>query len=220
MGANNTDSNKSVKFYSLKAKVDATNDPHFSLSEKIDDSWKVTDTFNEMFGVITKAEIIEKTFEGQVSKIFRLQLTDENEVSFLDMTHNTVTYSILNTLASDFDTTKEIKLRVYKTENVSEKDGKTYFNGRSFITTGEDSIKWAYEVKDLPRAEQVFKKDGTPLKANGFNVYDKEEVLKFWENMFLKDVQPKFNPQNFTSSPSTEKSPTPAVEDEVDSLPF
>lgn len=205
MGARNPENNKSVKFYSLKAKVDATNEPYFSLTEKVGDEWKVTGTYNEMFGVITKAEMLERTFEGQTSKYFRFQLTDENEVSYIDMTHNTITYSILNSLASDFDTTKEITLRVYKKENVSEKDGKTYYNGRSYIMAGDESLSWAYEIKDLPVAEQVFKKDGTPLKANGFNVYDKEEVLSFWENAFLKDIQPKFTSQNFTASSPTEQ---------------
>jgi hypothetical protein len=123
MGARNPES-KNVKFYSLKAKVDATNDPFFSLTEKVNDSWQQTATFNEMFGVITKAEILEREFEGKKSNYFRFQLTDENEVSYVDMTHNGITYSILNSLASDFDTTKEISIRVYKKEQ--EKDGKTY----------------------------------------------------------------------------------------------
>lgn len=225
MGARNQES-KNVKFYSLKAKVDATNDPFFSLTEKVGESWAQTGTFTEMFGTITKAETIEKEFEGVKSNLFRLQLTDENEVSYLDMTHNGITYSILNTLSSDFDVTKEVTIRVYK--KVDEKDGKTYYNGRAYLESNGTSLNWGVDIKDVPKAEQVVKKDGTPLKQNGFNVYDKEAVIKFWEDLFKEKIQNKFVAKSEPST-STETSTETKVEkpqtkkqEEVDDedLPF
>ena len=225
MGARNPEgSNKTVKFYALKAKTDATNSPFFSITEKVDDEWKVTGTFNEMFGVITKAEVLEREFDGQVSKYFRFQLTDDSEVSYVDMTHNGITYNILNSLASDFDTSQEVTIRVYKKEYTNDA-GKTFYNGKSYVGIGENSIPWFYEIKDLPKAEQVMKKDGTPLKQNGFNVWDKEEVIKFWDNVFLTKVQPKFvnsttsNTQPQDSKPDTQPAHT-AGDSDVDDLPF
>lgn len=220
MGARNPEgNNKTVKFYALKAKTDATNSPFFSITEKVDDEWKVTGTFNEMFGVITKAEIHEREFDGQVSKYFRFQLTDDSEVSYVDMSHNGITYNILNSLASNFDTTQEVTIRVYKKEHTND-DGKVFYNGRAYVGIGEDSIPWAFEIADLPKAEQVLKKDGTPLKQNGFNVWDKEAVIKFWEEVFVRDIQSKF-----TNTPQQDQKPqsspqTQTAGEDVDDLPF
>lgn len=230
MGARNPES-KNVKFYSLKAKVDATNDPFFSLTEKVNDSWQQTATFNEMFGIITKAEILEREFEGKKSNYFRFQLTDENEVSYVDMTHNGITYSILNSLASDFDTTKEISIRVYKKEQ--EKDGKTYYNGKAYVAAEGDPLSWAVEIKDAPRPELVTKADGSPVIVNGSKVYDKEGVVSFWEELFNSKIKNKFSSdsvkqdsENKEEQPKKEEKPQskkveqPIVDDEEDDLPF
>ena len=234
MGARNPDT-KSVKFYSLKAKVDATNDPFFSVSEKIEGSWKQTGTFNEIFGKLTKVEILEKEYEGVVSHYFRFRLEDENEVSNVDMTHNAITYSILNSLASDFDTNKEVTIRVYKTSN-NGNDGKIYYNGRAYVSVEGETLSWVLEPSEFPKPEQIFKKDGTPLKDNGKNVYDKEGVISFWEEFFNTKVAPKFSaiPLNVDEQPKSEKPteekkpPKKQVEvekdnvgeDEDDDLPF
>lgn len=219
MGARNAEATKNIKFYALKAKVDATNDPHFSLSEKKGDKWEVAGTFTEMYGVITKAEIVEKEFEGVKSNSFRLYLSDASETSSLDMTHNGITYNILNSLGSDFDVTKEVRIGVYKT--VNNKDGKTYYNGKASVKSGDQSIQWALSIDQTPRPEQVFKDAAkkTPMKVNGKNVWDHEPVKEFWEDFFNKNVKDKFSSKNApTQLP-------PAVEedifgDESSELPF
>lgn len=224
MGARNPES-KNVKFYSLKAKVDATNDPFFSLTEKIDNSWRKTATFNEMFGVLSKAEMLEKEFEGKKSNYFRLHLIDENEVSYVDMTHNGITYSILNSLVSDFDISKEISIRVYKQEQV--KDGVTYYNGKSYVSVEGESLPWAIEMKDAPKPELVTKADGTPVIVNGSKVYDKENVISFWEELFNSKIKNKFSSGSSKQNTVDQHvvSPVQEVEQDVedeeeDDLPF
>lgn len=224
MGARNPES-KNVKFYSLKAKVDATNDPFFSLTEKIDNSWRKTATFNEMFGVLSKVEMLEKEFEGKKSNYFRLHLIDENEVSYVDMTHNGITYSILNSLASDFDISKEISIRVYKQEQV--KDGVTYYNGKSYVSVEGESLPWAIEMKDAPKPELVTKADGTPVIVNGSKVYDKENVISFWEELFNSKIKNKFSSGSSKQNTVDQHvvSPVQEVEQDVedeeeDDLPF
>jgi hypothetical protein len=196
MGARNSEGSKNIKFYSLKAKVDATNDPHFTLNEKVDDKWVSGGTFSEMFGVITKAETVVKTFEGVESTSFRLYLSDVSETSSLDLTHNAVTYSILNSLSSEFDVSKEVKISVYKT--VNDKNSKTYYNGKASVRVGEESIPWGLDIKEVPRPEQLFKDAAkkTPLTQNGKNVFDHDGVKAFWEDLFNTKIKDKFSSKN------------------------
>ena len=121
MGARNQEQ-RNLKFYALKAKVDNTNNPEFVVTEKVNDTWQITGRFSEMFGVITKIEMLEREYDGTKSNYFKFYIVDDAETSVVDMTHNAITYSILNTLASDFDTSKQVSISVYKKS--SEKDGK------------------------------------------------------------------------------------------------
>lgn len=221
MGARNSES-RNLKFYSLKAKVDETNDPFFALSKKTDSGWE-TESFTELFGKITKAEIIEKDFKEVKSNLFRFNLIDDNETSVLDMTHNAISYSILNTLSSDFDVNKEVSIRVYKVENTGN-DGKKYWNGRSYITVEGEKLGWAIDIADLPKPEQLFKANGDPVITNGKNTYDKSPVIDYWENVFNTKIKSKFNsnesdPNVTNSTPSTENESDQAPGDD-DDLPF
>lgn len=230
MGARNQES-KNLKFYSLKAKVDKDIDPHFAITEKVDDKWQVTGTFDEMFGKITKVDIQEKEYQGVKSNYFRLYMEDQDETSCVDLTHNAITYSILNTLSSEFDTSKEISIKVYKKS--SEKDGKTYWNGRASLTAEGEKLGWAIEISEIPRPEQLFNAKGQPVLTNGKNTFDNSGVIAFWEDVFNTKIAPKFNtasndPQptgeSETAEPKKEATkvkadPTPN-EDEDDDLPF
>ena len=184
-----------------------------------------------MFGIITKAEILEREFEGKKSNFFRFQLTDENEVSYIDMTHNGITYSILNSLASDFDTTKEISIRVYKKDQ--EKDGKIYYNGKAYVASEGDTLSWAVEIKDAPKPELVTKADGSPVIINGSKVYDKEGVTSFWEELFNSKIKNKFSSDSVKQDSENKKEDSKKEEklhyerveqsidnDEEDDLPF
>lgn len=222
MGARNAEATKNIKFYTFKAKVDESNDPHFSLSEKEGDSWVVSGTFSEMYGVITKAEIIEKEFKGEKKKFFRFHLSDSSETSLVDFSLNNITYSILNSLGSDFDVTKEVKISVYKTSNTG-KDGKTYYNGKASLKAGDEAIQWLFPMNDAPKAEQVFMDEAKkkPLKLEGKLVFDKEPVTKFWEDFFNKNVKDKFSSKNApTQLLPAVGNENPFAGDDEDDLPF
>lgn len=227
MGARNQEQ-RNLKFYALKAKVDNTNNPEFVVTEKVNDTWQITGRYSEMFGVITKIEMLEREYDGTKSNYFKFYIVDENETSVVDMTHNAITYSILNTLASDFDTSKQVEISVYKKS--AEKDGKTYWNGRASITAEGEKLNWAIDVNDIPRPEQLFNKKGDPVITNGKNTYDNSAVLSFWEDIFLTRVQPKFKSENAPSPSSTTSQPEPTPTnsapvnntsgDDEDDLPF
>lgn len=232
MGARNQES-KNLKFYSLKAKVDKDIDPHFAITEKVDDKWQVTGKFNEMFGKITKVDIQEKVYDDVKSNIFRLYMEDENETSCIDLTHNAITYSILNTLSSEFDTSKEISIKVYKKS--SEKDGKTYWNGRASLTVQGEKLGWGIEIADVPRPEQLFNGKGQPVLTNGKKTFDNSGVVAFWEDVFNTKIAPKFNTASPDPQPTSEGKPAESQKedpkttgkaenssptDEDDDLPF
>ena len=221
MGARNPENNanKTFKFYSLKAKVDEKNEPFFSLTEKVDDAWKQTGKFNEMFGNITKAEIITKEFKNETIKLFRLHFVDENEVSFVDMSHNGITYNIISSLCSDFDADGTFILRVYKTESESA-DGRVFHNGKAFLSVNGESLSWGVDMKTAPRAKVVEKSPGVPLVVNGTTITDKDEMRAFWEDKFNTIVVPKFGGA-ISEKQAKEAEPKNEPEtNEIDDLPF
>lgn len=207
MGARNQEQ-RNLKFYALKAKVDEKTNPEFVVTEKVNDTWQVTGRFSEMFGVITKIEMVEKEYKGVKSNYFKFYIVDENETSVVDMTHNAITYSILNTLASDFDTSKQISISVYKKESEKDANGNTFWNGRASVTAEGEKLNWAIEIADMPRPEQLFNKKGEPVLTNGKNTYDNSGVIAFWEDVFVNRVQPKFKSEN---APKQNPNPTEPV---------
>jgi hypothetical protein len=191
MGASNSE-RKNLKFYSLKAKVDATNDPYFGLSEKVEDKWKTTQQFNQIEGTLVKAEIKEKEYDGSKQNVFYITLKDDSEESVVQMTHNQITYSIISTLCSAIVPNPKVFMRVYK-----EQSGE-YWNGKCYIEVDGEKLGWAINPKDAPKSEKLLKPDGTEALNAGKPIYDSSAKQKFYEDAFIGQVVPLANAKTIT----------------------
>ncbi len=219
MGASNSTS-ENKKFYSLKAKVDETNSPYFGLSEKADNKWKITQQFNQMTGMLDAAEIKQKTFEGSTTNIFVFTFNDGTEISQVEFTHNAITHSFINTLASDCNKINTYNLSVYKKQSKSESNGKTYWNGGIGVKVNgsTENLKWSLDMNAAPKKEKVLKSDGQPFLSQGKQVWDSSKLNKFWEDVFTEKIANVLNKKT-TSNTSQPKEPVDNVYDSSD-LPF
>lgn len=219
MGGTNSQS-KNMKFYALKAKVDETNSPHFALTEKVNDEWKTTRTFDTMEGSLDSAKIEEKDFKGAKFNVFVLVISDENETSKVTLTHNPVTHNIINCLATDCNKLSTYKIYVDKKKS---KDGK-YLNGRSFVTIvgQKDSLVWSIDPQSAPKKEPVMLADGKQLMQLGKPVWNHDKERKFWEDIFTEKIAKVLGGQP-SATPVSNSSDIPPVNntnDDNDQLPF
>lgn len=220
MGAGNSTS-ENKKFYSLKAKVDETNDPHFALTEKVNGKWTTTGKFNLMSGMLNAAEIKQKEFEGAKFNTFVFTFDDGTEISQVEFTHNAITHSLINTLASDCNKLSTYNLSVYKKQVKSEKNGKTYWNGGIGVkTTGaSENMKWSIDPQLAPKKEPVLMQNGEPFMQQGKAVYDSSKINKFWEDIFTTKIQNALNVP--TAKLAVISDPANIVlPDDQDNLPF
>lgn len=224
MGASNSES-KSMKFYSLKAKVDETNSPHFAQTEKVDGAWKVTNQYDTISGMLDSAEIVEKEYKGAKFKSFIFVLSDDKETSKLELTHNSITHNIINCLATDCNKLNTYKIYVDKKKS---KDGK-YMNGRAFVTIEgqKESLKWSIDPQSAPKKVAV-QVNGQPFLQQGKQVWDDADLRKFWEGIFVSKIQNVLGalkpigattPTNVAATNSTSPVFTGNVDDNMD-LPF
>jgi hypothetical protein len=196
MGASNSNTGKNTKFYQLKAKADETNTPYFGLSEKgADGKWTITNKFDTMSGMLTSATIKEREYEGVKSKLFVLVLEDGEETSQIEMTHNMISHSIINSLASSVDSTYSIQL--YK----KQENGKWW--GKVSVKNSGQKTNWKIDPKTAPKKEQVMMPDGNPFLQNGKPVYDDSKLRAFYEDLFIKDIASKLSPQGSVKQAET-----------------
>lgn len=184
MAGSNSES-RNMEFYSLKAKVDESNEPYFSQTEKVDGKWKETKRFDTMNGVIVGASIEEKEFKpGEGKKKFFVLLMEENGIlAKVAMTHNQVTYGIINSISSCVDKISNFSIKVYR-DKPTVSDGKTYYNGKSFVQKEKQKTEWHIRMQDAPKKQPVMLAGGKPYMVDGKQVYDASEVQSFWEKIF------------------------------------
>ena len=129
MGEKNSGSGKPMAFYQLNGKCDKDVKPFFQKSEKIGDHWEKTKTFDTLSGLLTGAKIEEKTFADGKKNFFVLFLSDDEATRKIQMSHNQITYAIINSIAGGVDCNSEYEISVYRKQS---EDGK-YWNGRAKV---------------------------------------------------------------------------------------
>ena len=227
MAGANSNSGKQTKYYSLKAKVDAQNTPFFALSEKnADGKWVTTEKFDTMIGFLVSAEIKAKEFEGAKFNTFVFKMEDDNETSLIEFTHNSVTHSLINTLASDCNKINNYSIQVYRKQS---KD-KQYWNGGVSIKANgsEEGMKWHIDPQSAPKKEAVTKADGQPFTVQGKQVWDDSKLRVFWEEIFVSKIQNALNsaaakPAQTTPTNTATTNSTPPVfqgSNDNEDLPF
>jgi hypothetical protein len=207
MGATQSES-KSMKFYSLKAKVNETDTPHFAQTEKVGDKWQVTNKFDTMSGMLNSATIEEKEYQGAKFKTFVLVFADDTETSKVELTHNSITHNIINCLATDCNSISTYKIYVDKKKS---KDGK-YMNGRAFVNMdgSQESMKWSVDPQSAPKKVAVMV-NGQPFLQQGKQVWDDSELRAFWEKIFMDKIASKFKKPAAGSATTNNTSTTPPV---------
>lgn len=221
MGASNSN-NENKKFYSLKAKVDETNDPHFALTEKVNGKWVTTRKFNLMSGMLDKAEIKVKEFEGAKFNTFIFTFNDGVEISQVEFTHNAITHSLINTLASDCNKLATYNLSVYKKQSKSEKNNKMYWNGGIGVKVGNatENLRWSIDPNLAPKKEPVLMQNGQPFLQAGKAVYDSSKMNAFWEDIFITKIQNVLNVPSAKPAVTSEPSNINLQNDDNQNLPF
>lgn len=178
MGASNSNS-KTTNFYSLKAKADESNTPHFTQSVKEGQSWVSKGNFDTMTGYLESAEIKSGTYEGATIKKFAITLSDGDEKSVIEMTHNQITYSIIRCLCGLKNRLEPLEIQVTKKQD---KETKKIF-GNAFLKVGSEDLKWAFPPADAPKKDPVMSGD-KPFMQNGKQVYDSTKLQEFYEQKF------------------------------------
>lgn len=220
MGASNRES-KNYKFYGLKAKVDATNDPYFALQEKgSDGKWTNTNKYNTISGNIIAASLEEKEFNGVKENVFVLILDDDTETMKVTMTHNNITHGIINALANEPNKMMPYEISVTKKQSNNKWYGNGWVNRKLSEAKGEN-VKWLIDPKSAPRSTQVMV-NGQPFKQNGKDVYDHTEPRKFWEQFFKDKIVSYFGePKKRDAQPAAAGAPAPNdLPTEDSDLPF
>lgn len=186
MGASNSE-NTRTNYYQMNAKADDTHTPVFKKARKINGAWDYSEQYDTISGNLVAMNIGEKEFEGAKFNTFRIRLNDGSEFDQVEMSHNGLTYSIINSLLSILDqgsTMLDLSIKVYKRKDNN--TGKIWpgaevnYNGQKLpwaLTMGEGTI--------IPKAVPVMV-SGKPFMQNGKQVYDNTEVKAFWEAQFLK----------------------------------
>ncbi|MSQ80038.1 MAG: hypothetical protein EXR21_10295 [Flavobacteriaceae bacterium] len=182
MGASNSN-NKNTTFFSLKAKADETNTPHFVQNIKDGTKWIKGEPFDTVTGTLTKMGIREREYEGVKSKLFVFVLSDKDENTQVEMTHNLLSHGIVNSFASLSVPGAELSVKVYKKEA-----GGGKFFGNAYVEADGERLSWAIP-DEVPKKEQVMTAKGEPFMQGGKPVWDGTKQDSFFEELWLKTAE-------------------------------
>ncbi len=209
MATRESQGGKNVAFYQLNAKTSESETPHFVLNKKEGDKNVKHNVGNEMFGIyLLSAQIkeLENKAKGTKFNVFVLTVQDDKETCELTLSHNAVTYALINCLASDCNKLDEYSFVVGKKQS-----GK-YWNGTCYVNVkGRDKgLQWSIDFTAAPKKDPVMVPD--PMDAsklvqfeqNGAKVWNDTKVRMFWENIFRDKIMGALG-----SKPASEAS-TPA----------
>lgn len=227
-GPKNSSGGKPVLFLSLKAKADEQNKPYFVQAEKKESGWALTNEFDTLEGMLSGAKIEEKDMKEYGKKnFFVLYIEFDEGVMKVDMSHNAVTYSIINSLASCANKLNNFSIAVYRTKNVSEKDGKTYYNGRAAVKMEGEKTEWFMNPQDAPKKVALMTKSkgkDVPMLKDGKQMYDDSELREHWETVFTEQVIGKIGSGKTASAGSGDQgsgaTETFTASTQEDDLPF
>ena len=163
-------------FLSPRSKVkgadgkDTEVDPFFEVSRRGEDGKikKSDEQPTSVEGDIIRLELTEREFNDNITKHAILFIRDNaaNETYYLDLPYRLATRALLNSLLSLSDV-KGINIGIYRS-----KRGYETFS----LRLNDQTVKWKYELKDLPQPEDILDKKGKKVKT------DFSEVDQFFED--------------------------------------
>ena len=209
MATGNSTSGGSTTYLKLRAKTSETDGtPFFGKAEKKGDAWELTEKYSWVSGHLEEVKHETYTYEGETKdKVVMILVDPDGSKTHIEANYNSLTYSILNSLASF--SPREVRIEVWlgKAKVIDGKQGKQYPSAAVKVE-GADRIGWKYTFNDIPKAtEEVYK---------GKKIKDESNVIKFWTNVIEKEIAPKLVP--FEKGKVTEAAVN--TEEENSGLPF
>lgn len=134
-----------LKIYSKEPGVDQKA-AFFGKQQKVDGKWAVTERFNELSGRLTSVEHIVNTYNKEEVSVLRLIIQDGLDVFQVEGSFASLTYNIINCLASIESFNGELSITLY----VNKSGYPT-----SYITMNGERVNWKYEASDIPQVKYV-----------------------------------------------------------------
>jgi len=120
--------------------------PYFTAMRKIDGKWvKDTETYTSVFGKLTKVELENFEYKGDVNKVAKFYLEDENETYLLDLRYNVPSRGFFNSVLG-LQTHENLKVSYYRN-----KAGYPAF----YLTQNGVATNWAFTKEELPVPPKV-----------------------------------------------------------------
>lgn len=169
MGLKNSETTKTtyVKMFSKEPGTDNVN-AFFGMSEKVDGSWKTTQRFDTVEGILTGISVGEFVYQNDTKKTLKMVFMDEtNERVQVESTFTFLAYNVINTLYG-CDLSKMLRLKLYVRRG--DKDSPAVY-----IECGGERASWAFEPSQLPKAARV--------TVGKKEVIDDSEVVDFYERL-------------------------------------
>lgn len=182
-------SNENINFYKLIAKAEKCDPVSGNVIAKIvkqGEEYVAEKWLKGISGWITKAEVKEFEYENKKQKKFVLQLSDTSGIYQLEFTPTTTAAGVINCLLNA-DLTREVTIESWTKED---KNGNKFVNACAKYAGESESIKWAIELKDIPKPVIVDLPSGGSVSDNG-------NVRKFWIDLFVEKILPKAVKSNF-----------------------
>ena len=172
--------------------------------------------YNQLEGVLTDMYLKDEDFQGQKVRKLYVVLQDGSEKYIVGMNLNSSYAStFLSFLMSITDLSQTISLSpMMKTETVNGKE----VDRRTIFVSQNGSKPKMYFTKDTPNGLPQMKK----VRVNGTDVWDKTEMLEFYEDLILKTIKPKLVGQSgivLELEPASAPL-TVSTETDLDQLPF
>lgn len=208
MGAHNSENSK-TNFYALKAKTSETDPtPFFGKNTKTGDGWKITETFNSFSGNLVKIEHSTYEHQGETKHKCKMTLKDGEETNTIESNFNNLLYSLLNALASS-ESLGNILMTLFlgKAKIIDGKEGKRYPS--IWVKNNGVDLKWKYNFEETPKPKKV--------KVGGKTVADDSEVVEFWKNVIVTEINPNLN---LKSEVKPSSNVSPVMDEKDDSLLF
>lgn len=185
MGLEDNNSGRGMTFFTLKSKIDDNTDPLFVQSEKVNGHWTETNKGNTMKGMLSGAKIETKKIKDMDYNFFVLFLEDNNGLMKIQMSHNRIAYSIINSIASNCNKISDYSFSVYKKAST---DGK-YVNGKASCKIGDERLEWAIDPTTVPERQPVMVgKVPKQQQIGGKLVWDYSDQQNFWEELFRNKI--------------------------------
>lgn len=169
--------------YSFKIKTKDLPAPIFEVSKRDNktEKWEVLpESATNVSGKVVGLDAKDFKHEGKLISSVNLTLEDGDDVYFITFSYTNIGRNAMNSLLNLKDFETPIEVRLYQTKPKEGKDGK---EAKSFpavaIAQGEELVKWAYSLEDLPKIEKIKFKGEWQSDTTNIDEFFKTKMTEF-----------------------------------------